>query len=246
MSDQASTIMVNTLEPQSGTTLTVGKSGQNLQVNADSLKANVAKDAGGNAVFTSDGSGNLSGLNSAFGSAEVLITTTTVSTAVSEIEFTSGITSTYKEYVFKLHNIAPETETGLRFAVSTDGGSSYGIDKTTTAWHQYNNAAADHWGPGYDAGRDLPPNGTNPAPISGNLGNSADQAYIGEIHLFNPAGTTYVKNYYMEMQMYNNNNYAWHGFFAGYVNSTGDIDAIKFTMASGNITAGTIKMYGIK
>jgi len=48
------------------------------------------------------------------------------------------------------------------------------------------------------------------------------------------------------MQMYNNNNYAWHGFFAGYVNSTGDIDAIKFTMASGNITAGKIKMYGIK
>ena len=42
---------------------------------------------------------------SGFGSAEVLITTTTVSTAVSEIEFTSGITSTYKEYVFKLHNI---------------------------------------------------------------------------------------------------------------------------------------------
>ena len=99
MSDQASTIMVNTLEPQSGTTLTVGKSGQNLQVNADSLKANVAKDAGGNAVFTSDGSGNLSGLNSAFGSAQVLISTQTADDSAS-LSFTSGIDSTYKEYIY--------------------------------------------------------------------------------------------------------------------------------------------------
>ena len=93
MSDQASTIMVNTLEPQSGTTLTVGKSGQNLVVNADSLKANVAKDAGANALFTSDGSGTISGLNSGFGSAQVLISTTTVSSAVANVSFTSGIDS---------------------------------------------------------------------------------------------------------------------------------------------------------
>ena len=34
------------------------------------------KDAGGNAIFTSNGSGVLSGLNSGFGSAQVLIDTT--------------------------------------------------------------------------------------------------------------------------------------------------------------------------
>jgi len=100
MSDQASTIMVNTLEPQSGTTLTVGKSGQNLQVNADSLKANVAKDAGGNAIFTSDGSGSLSGLNSGLGSAQTLIQSQTADDSAS-ISFTSGIDGTYKHYVFE-------------------------------------------------------------------------------------------------------------------------------------------------
>ena len=34
-------------------------------------------------------------------------------------------------------------------------------------------------------------------------------------------------------------------FTAGYFNTTSDIDAIQFKMASGNIDAGTIKMYGI-
>ena len=33
---------------------------------------------------------------------------------------------------------------------------------------------------------------------------------------------------------------------AGYFNTTSAIDAIQFKMSSGNIDAGTIKLYGIK
>ena len=92
-----SILKTNAIEPQSGTTLTIGQSGQNVVVNADSIKNNVLKDAGGNALFTSNGSGVLSGVNAGFGSAQVLISTTTVSSAVGSISFTSGLTSTYKE-----------------------------------------------------------------------------------------------------------------------------------------------------
>ena len=35
-------------------------------------------------------------------------------------------------------------------------------------------------------------------------------------------------------------------YSAGYFNTTSAIDAIQFKMASGNIDAGTIKLYGIK
>ena len=52
-----SILKTNAIEPQSGTTLTIGQSGQNVVVNADSIKNNVIKDAGGNAIFTSNGSG---------------------------------------------------------------------------------------------------------------------------------------------------------------------------------------------
>jgi hypothetical protein len=35
-------------------------------------------------------------------------------------------------------------------------------------------------------------------------------------------------------------------YVAGYGNTTSAIDAVQFSMASGNIDAGTIKLYGIK
>ena len=50
------TIFVDTLEPQSGTTLTVGETGQNTVVGGNTIKLNTLKDAGGNTLFVSDGS----------------------------------------------------------------------------------------------------------------------------------------------------------------------------------------------
>ena len=43
-----------------------------------------------------------------------------------------------------------------------------------------------------------------------------------------------------------NGNYSWNGFVSGYGNTTSAVNAIQFKMSSGNIDAGTIKMYGIK
>ena len=41
------TLKTNLIEPQSGTALTVGQSGQNIVIGADSIAANTLKDAGG-------------------------------------------------------------------------------------------------------------------------------------------------------------------------------------------------------
>ena len=245
MSDQASTIQVNTIEPQSGTTLTVGKSGQNLVVNADSLKANVAKDAGGNALFTSDGSGTISGLNSGFGSAQVLISTQSGADLAS-ISFTSGIDSTYKEYVFEFFEVNPATAQLFQINFSSDGGSNYNMTKTTTffrAYHYENNSGD---GLGYDGSFDIA-EGTAAQPLNQHTGSDADMCVAGELHLFSPSSTTYVKNFYSR-----SNNYAagaggisQEAYVGGYVNSTTAINAVQFAMASGNFD-GKIKMYGIK
>ena len=94
-----STLKIDTIEPEGGTTtLTVGESGQNTVIAGAGIKANVLKDAGGNAIFTSNGSGTISGLNSGFGSAQTLISSQAVTNQAS-ISFTSGIDSTYKEYI---------------------------------------------------------------------------------------------------------------------------------------------------
>ena len=241
MSDQASTIMVNTLEPQSGTTLTVGKSGQNLVVNADSLKANVAKDAGGNAVFTSNGSGTLSGLNSAFGSAQTLISSQTASN-IDSISFTSGIDNTYKEYVFEFINI---TGTSAGAHMSFQAGSSYDTTMTTTnfqAKHAENDTGSALE---YDSGWDQA-QGTGLQQLLIKLGTGSDQSGAGELHLFSPSSTTYVKHFYFRGNTNASNDYSYDSYTGGYLNTTAALTQVQFKATAGNLGAGTIKMYGIK
>ena len=82
---------VNTIVPD-GSTLTVGTSGGSV-VMTDDVKVNTVKDAGGNTLWVSDGSGSVSSVNSAFGGASKLLSTQTASSSAS-ISFTSGIDST--------------------------------------------------------------------------------------------------------------------------------------------------------
>ena len=244
MAHQNSSIEVNTIEPQSGTTLTIGNSGQDVVVNADSIKNNVLKDAGGNALFTSNGSGVLSGVNAGFGSAQVLLSTTTVSTAVTNISFTSGIDSTYKEYVFEFISMNPTVEDALAFQCSTDGGSNYNTILTSTwFWAYHTEAAASSLAYRTDMDK---AQATTFQGLIGNTTAGSDYAASGELHLFNPASTTYVKNWYSRVTSYGNTSWAMDCYSAGYFNTTTAINAIRFTYSSGNIQAGKIKMYGIK
>jgi hypothetical protein len=78
------------------------------------------------------------------------------------------------------------------------------------------------------------------------LGNGADESYSGTLTLFNPASTTYVKHFISNTNGYNGTNITANTFVAGYGNTTSAINAIRFQMNSGNLTAGTIALYGIK
>ena len=91
------TINVNTIE-SSTSTLTIGESGNSV-VAADSVNVNLVKDASGATMWQSNGSGVLSNVNSKFGDSLVLLSTQSASSSAS-ISFTSGIDSTYKEYIF--------------------------------------------------------------------------------------------------------------------------------------------------
>lgn len=110
-------LYVDTIEPEGATTnLAIGESGQNIIVTGNDIRANVLQDAGGNAIFTSNGSGTLSGVNSGFGDALVLIATQTADDSAS-LSFTSGIDSTYDEYIFMYFNIQPATNNAF-FSIS--------------------------------------------------------------------------------------------------------------------------------
>ena len=66
----------------------------------------------------------------------------------------------------------------------------------------------------------------------------------GELHLFNPSSTTYVKNFFGTTNNLQNADYTEEQFTAGYINVTAAVTNVQFSMSSGNFD-GTIKMYGI-
>ena len=79
-----STLKSNVIEPATGTTLSLGASGDNVLVSSDSLQTNLYKDAGGNTIFQSDGAGTLSNVNSGIkGAGPQLILSKTASSSAS-------------------------------------------------------------------------------------------------------------------------------------------------------------------
>jgi hypothetical protein len=174
----------------------------------------------------------------------VLLSTQTAS-ASANISFTTGIDSTYDEYVFKFINMHPATD-NVQFLVnfSIDGGSNYNVTKTSTYFHAYHNEAGNSEALGYFTSGDLAQS-TGYQQIVNQIGNDNDQTVSGTMHLFEPSSTTFVKHFICTSNFYAYNNYTQNPFVAGYANTTSAINAINFQMSSGNIDDGIIKMYGV-
>ena len=234
------------IEPATGTTVTLGAAGETVAISASQLKTNTIKDAGANTILTSDGSGTLSSVNSALGSTMVFISSQTASSSAS-ISFTTGLDNTYDEYVFYFVNIHPGTNAEfLQFQGSTNGGSSYGVNITSTAFSAYVAETGSHGTLTYTTARDLA-NSTLWQYLTSGIGaDEDDQTASGELHLYAPSSTTYVKQWYSRTSTYEASDFAQSYYMGGYFNTTSAIDAIRFQMTNGNIDDGTIYLYGIK
>jgi len=172
-----------------------------------------------------------------------LISTSTASNS-SSIDITSGIDSTYDEYMFVFTDINPaEDSREFTFQVNADGGSGFNETITSTsfrAYHKEDDAAAAL---AYDTSKDQA-QGTAYQSISQSLGNGSDECCAGILHLFNPSNTTYVKHFYSRFNGLHDDDYCMGDFIGGYINTTSAIDEISFKMSSGNFD-GVIQMYGI-
>jgi len=161
------------------------------------------------------------------------------------ISFTTGIDSTYPIYKFEFINIHPQNDNvRLQFNLSTDGGSTYNVTKTSTCFRAQHGEDDSSGVLQYDGAPDLAQS-TADQPL-GDSGNDNDQALSGYIFLFSPSSTTFVKHYITTSDGSRHNDLQQQYFISGYGNTTASINAIIFRMASGNIDSGTIKLYGIK
>mgnify|MGYP001274588600 CR=1 FL=1 len=180
----------------------------------------------------------------ATGSMTLLSTSTASSSAT--IDFTSGINSTYKEYVFKFIDIHPATDSAdLTFQVDTGTNTNYNQTITSTVFKAEVNEAGADSKLVYDTNLDQA-QGTAFQQIQHDIGNDADQSAAGTLTIFNPASGTFVKHFIARSQIYYGGDYALDFFVAGYFNTTTALTRVRFKMSTGNIDAGTIKMYGIK
>ena len=238
-----SKVVATTVLPEdSGEVLTFGDTGDAIAISGDSLNLNKLQDAGGNNIITSDGAGNLT-VNSGLGGAMNLLATNTFTDQASSA-FTTLINSTYDVYIFKFNAINPASE-NAEFTVnfSSDGGSNYNVTKTTTLFYAYHNEADTDTALSYYAAHDIA-QGTGYQTLTEGSGAGADECGVGELYLFNPSSTTYVKNFYATINYYHAANYSQNQYAAGLLETKSAINAIDFKMDSGNMD-GEIKMYGI-
>jgi hypothetical protein len=177
-----------------------------------------------------------------------LISTHTAS-ASATLDITSGIDSTYDSYEFHFVNMHPQTQhVNLQFQVNASDDTGGGFDTSVITSTYF---LADHdegdtearviYNGGYDQAQ-----GAAYQSLFHNLDNEADDSCSGILTLYDPSSTTYVKHFTSTVQgNHHTSAYSMVAYAAGYINQTLAIPEISFKMSSGNIDAGTIKMFGV-
>jgi len=174
----------------------------------------------------------------------VFISRSTASSSAS-LSITSGINSTYKEYIFFFNNIHPATDNShFQFNLSVDGGSNYNVTKTSSVFNTYHDEADNYTQLAYSGEYDLAQS-TGYQTIQPLVGNGNDECVSGYLHLFEPSSTTFVKHFIGIGCTNGYNDYLFNHNPSGYGNTTSAINAVDFKMSSGNIDSGTIDMYGV-
>jgi hypothetical protein len=178
-----------------------------------------------------------------------LIKTLTASSSgtLSFVHGTSSVVfnNTYDSYLFKFINIHPQTDQKKFMFQGTTDGSNFNTTMTTTWFQAYHDEADNNTTLSYIAGEDQA-QGSAFQSLCEDLGNDADQSYCGELQIFSPSSTVFVKHFMATGNEAYYSDYSNNATVAGYLNTTSAITGLQFKMESGNIDSGIIKLYGIK
>ena len=176
---------------------------------------------------------------------DVVLLSSQTADSDASITFSSGITSTYGEYIFKFYNLNPETDnTQFTFQVNATDGADYNDSAITSTWftavcNENGVDTALYYDAAYDQAQ-----GTSFQILTLGTGNGGDESCAGTMHLFNPSSTTYMKQWYVRISNYHSASQKQDTYVAGYINDTTAIDDIQFKFASGDFE-GKIKMWGV-
>jgi len=170
----------------------------------------------------------------------------------SDVNFKDGsndvvMDSTYKTYIFEYIEAHPVTDNvEFRFQGNASGASGFNETMTTTIFRAQNDEGGTDTNLLYNPAGDQA-NGTGFQMITQtNAGNANDESSSGEMFLFNPSSTTFVKHFISRLNTTWSGNGTFEKYAAGYINNTAAVTRIQFKMNAGTIDSGLIKLYGIK
>lgn len=166
---------------------------------------------------------------------------TQTASAASAMTFVTGISSTYRKYIFDIDNLVANTAaTTLSIEVTDDGGSSWKQTAYLSSAH-----FLDGSGPTLSADSSLT-TAIRLTPAGATTGTTAGIGYSGTIEFHNPASTTTRKTINTRGTYLRNGGTAiglvtTGGFWNG---GNGALNGLRIVAASGTVT-GTGTLYGI-
>ena len=165
-----------------------------------------------------------------------------VASGASDVIFDSNINSTYKTYIFKIHTMHPSSSgVKFEFQANVSGASGYNEAMITTYFRTY--STDDGVGRAFGFSTGDAQSGTAFQPLSHGTCSGSTCATSGELWLFNPSNTYYVKHFHSRFSQMGNTAIQ-DDYAAGFFDVTGAINAVKFQTTSGTFD-GTITMYGM-
>ena len=156
------------------------------------------------------------------------------------IDFTTGIDSTYDEYVLTVNDLKVATDGAeLYLRISTDSGATFKAGASDYIWGQ----AVVFGGGGVFAGSA----GATHIEIGANMGNASDEGFSGEIYIYNPSSAALHKRInVISSWIAADANIVGIYASATYITDNDAINALRVLADSGNLTSGTFTLYGRK
>lgn len=230
-------------------TLTVARGGTGL---ATLTSNNLLVGAGtGNVTFIAPGaSGNVltsNGTNWASSAPAgtpglILLSTQTVASAVAAVDFTTGIDSTYDEYLVAFLNVVPASASVLNLLTSANAGGAWETGASAYGYtlNFVKTSAVVASGADSAAAIPLTPDGVHATASNGGVS--------GRITLVRPSVAAAFKHMRTEASYLNGTASQTMGGTGSAVrkDSSAVVNGLRFIFASGNVSSGVFRLYGVR
>tara|TARA_A100001391_G_scaffold145218_2_gene102824 strand:- start:2098 stop:3030 length:933 start_codon:yes stop_codon:yes gene_type:complete len=166
----------------------------------------------------------------------VLLSTTNVTSAASEVDITSNINSTYNRYMINIINLRPATNAShLRMRFFQGGSVDTGGYDSTSAY----NGSDDGSGPTINR-----EDNSDYMTLADEVGSDATEPLNGTIYLHDPSNST-THTRLTGFASWSRGDNVTTALIGGRIGQDVAVDGVRFYMSSGNITSCIIKLYGI-